>query len=790
MRAGSGVPRRTPARRNARATNVEMAVEWAQRPQRGQLPDEHLATGAAGPIPLQIADEGHADVGRQGELGPPPALAADGADLPPSQSMSSSRKPITSPARKPSRAEQGASGIVAPTPGRSVGHRPGEPAALGRGRRKSSPGQVPQVLACDRRTALGGAIMRSCSSSPAWACGPARSPPCAGGSGLAGGVPHGPGQGGTVPVPPPGGGGRGARRLPPAGAAPLRQPPGVPPAARAPGRVSNPPAVATLVVQALARAGIVAPRKGPTSSAIAWPPRCCGRARRSGRSGNSSAIGVPRRPPSMPKWTWRVARAGLPLAGRRPMTPWRPRRGLSSAAPQPWGSSSARPPGPPEFRRLPGSRGAAHLTIALALQWAQDAPAAAPPLGTAARCRPRVRPSLECRGPAHRSAPPGVAPLSAPSGRVRTCTVTKRCAACSRPPSGPRGPGPARPDLPRSAGPVGRDRPAHRRGAATCTPPMWIWRPGCSPSAARSLARRAWCRCIPRPGACSPVCGAAGPVPRRAARPRLFRVQARHPARRRGPSHLLRLSRHSASGGRPPATARGSTTSATALRSRRCSGGIGRGRTPSGGSPCYRPTWATRTWRDTYWYLTACPELLGAAVQRLEARWEGPRMTPARPARGFLERFFTQRLLPATAGESAHGPLLPGHLPPPAPLRPPAAAHAPGPPRVPGARCPADCGLPGRLGARRQITARSRNLRLTAIRSFFHYAAYEEPAHAAQISRVLAIPGKRLTRRLVTFLTRPEIDALLAAPDPAPGSAAATTPCYWWPCRPAYASPS
>ncbi len=26
---------------------------------------------------------------------------------------------------------------------------------------------------------------------------------------------------------------------------------------------------------------------------------------------------------------------------------------------------------------------------------------------------------------------------------------------------------------------------------------------------------------------------------------------------------------------------------------------------------------------DTYWYLTACPELLGAAVQRLEARWEG-----------------------------------------------------------------------------------------------------------------------------------------------------------------------
>ena len=65
----------------------------------------------------------------------------------------------------------------------------------------------------------------------------------------------------------------------------------------------------------------------------------------------------------------------------------------------------------------------------------------------------------------------------------------------------------------------------------------------------------------------------------------------------------------------------------------------------------------------------------------------------------------------------------------------------------------------------RGITARSRNLRLTAVRSFFHYAAYEEPSHAAQIQRVLAIPGKRHTRTLVHFLNRSEIDALLAAPN-------------------------
>ena len=60
---------------------------------------------------------------------------------------------------------------------------------------------------------------------------------------------------------------------------------------------------------------------------------------------------------------------------------------------------------------------------------------------------------------------------------------------------------------------------------------------------------------------------------------------------------------------------------------------------------------------------------------------------------------------------------------------------------------------------------RSRNLRLTAIRSFFRYAALEAPQHSALIQRVLAIPNKRHSRSLVDFLTQPEIRALLAAPD-------------------------
>ncbi len=69
------------------------------------------------------------------------------------------------------------------------------------------------------------------------------------------------------------------------------------------------------------------------------------------------------------------------------------------------------------------------------------------------------------------------------------------------------------------------------------------------------------------------------------------------------------------------------------------------------------------------------------------------------------------------------------------------------------------------LEKQRGLSVRSRNLRLTAIHSFFRYIAFELPTHSAQIQRVLAIPSKRFTRALVRFLTHAEVDALLAAPD-------------------------
>lgn len=39
--------------------------------------------------------------------------------------------------------------------------------------------------------------------------------------------------------------------------------------------------------------------------------------------------------------------------------------------------------------------------------------------------------------------------------------------------------------------------------------------------------------------------------------------------------------------------------------------------------------------------------------------------------------------------------------------------------------------------------ARSRNLRLTAIRSFYRYVAYQEPTQSGLIQRILAMPAKR-----------------------------------------------
>ncbi len=62
--------------------------------------------------------------------------------------------------------------------------------------------------------------------------------------------------------------------------------------------------------------------------------------------------------------------------------------------------------------------------------------------------------------------------------------------------------------------------------------------------------------------------------------------------------------------------------------------------------------------------------------------------------------------------------------------------------------------------------ARSRNARFAAIRSFFRYLEYKAPPCLEQALRIRALPMKRTDKALIDHLTREEIRALLAAPDP------------------------
>lgn len=65
----------------------------------------------------------------------------------------------------------------------------------------------------------------------------------------------------------------------------------------------------------------------------------------------------------------------------------------------------------------------------------------------------------------------------------------------------------------------------------------------------------------------------------------------------------------------------------------------------------------------------------------------------------------------------------------------------------------------------RGCSVRSRNIRLAAIRSFFRLVALRVPDSLGQVTRVMAIPIKRCDKRLVGYLSRDEVKALLAAPD-------------------------
>ena len=80
-----------------------------------------------------------------------------------------------------------------------------------------------------------------------------------------------------------------------------------------------------------------------------------------------------------------------------------------------------------------------------------------------------------------------------------------------------------------------------------------------------------------------------------------------------------------------------------------------------------------------------------------------------------------------------------------------------------------DCNMVGDfliyVETQRRNSARTRNTRLAAIRSFFRFVAMTEPAYMHHCQKILAMPGKRYARLTVEFLDRAEMDALLAAPN-------------------------
>ena len=69
------------------------------------------------------------------------------------------------------------------------------------------------------------------------------------------------------------------------------------------------------------------------------------------------------------------------------------------------------------------------------------------------------------------------------------------------------------------------------------------------------------------------------------------------------------------------------------------------------------------------------------------------------------------------------------------------------------------------LEQHRKISARSRNVRLAAIHSFFKYLSYKLPKYGALIQEVLAIPEKRVNHNIIGFLTETEVKALLDVPN-------------------------
>jgi integrase/recombinase XerD len=69
------------------------------------------------------------------------------------------------------------------------------------------------------------------------------------------------------------------------------------------------------------------------------------------------------------------------------------------------------------------------------------------------------------------------------------------------------------------------------------------------------------------------------------------------------------------------------------------------------------------------------------------------------------------------------------------------------------------------LEQHRRCSIRTRNQRLAAVHAMARFIGERSPEHIAWCGKIRSLPFKRFTRNELSYLDKPEMDALLAAPD-------------------------
>ena len=131
---------------------------------------------------------------------------------------------------------------------------------------------------------------------------------------------------------------------------------------------------------------------------------------------------------------------------------------------------------------------------------------------------------------------------------------------------------------------------------------------------------------------------------------------------------------------------------------------------------------------DTYWYLSASPELMALAGERLERALRSAAMSALAPA---LQAFFTDRLIGPARRQPEHDRRLQDHLPALAAFAASAPARRRAASTSPDLDAPLIAAFLDHLERDRHNSAATRNNRLAAIHSLFAYLALHHPEHAA-----------------------------------------------------------